>query len=486
MWARPTLVLVAFALSACSTPEASFTCSTNAQCSLKGEAGHCELTGFCSFPDPQCASSRRYHSSAGPGLQNECVEHCGDTLQACCTVGPACKTPTMACTDGRCESCLGSIAAGGARTCVVRSTDTKVICWGENTDGQVGAGNTSPVLSPQVVQSSAGGDLDQVDQVATGDHRTDGSVWCWGANDQGQLGDGTTVAKPKAVQVKTLTNATSVACGANHSCARTATGKIVCWGSNVDGQLGDGTTVSHSVPAAVLLPGPDGGLPGRPLAAEQVGAGEGHTCTLSGDTMLCWGGNRLGQLGIGTTSETPTVFPREVTPPATINWSGLASMSLGEGHTCVRRSNAFVYCWGEDEFGQLGQGLSAASPVPTPVLNSNAGGLFAGTVEIYAGEDSECALKGDGTMWCWGNNGNGQLGTGIDATLQPYPSRVMLNAETPLTNVAQGAAAEVHGCALRTDGSVWCWGLNSTGTFEFGQTAPLSSDYPVQVPLSCQ
>jgi len=145
---------------------------------------------------------------------------------------------------------------------------------------------------------------------------SDKTVYCWGRNESGELGDGTIITKSYPVRAGVIDNATSVSAGEYHSCARLADGTAQCWGAAAYGQIGDGTTANTSTPVTVIGPGGFGTLTG----VAEISAGGGdineandfeHTCALTNDkTVVCWGQNNYGQLGDGTT--TMSIFPAGV------------------------------------------------------------------------------------------------------------------------------------------------------------------------------
>ena len=196
----------------------------------------------------------------------------------------------------------------------------------------------------------------------------------------------------------------------------------------------------------------------------QLAAGDDHTCARKTDgTLWCWGSNTDGQLGDGNIGAKAS--PVQVGALGTL----VAEVAAGVGHTCARKTDGTLWCWGQNFQGQLGDGdiVDKASPVQVSAL----GTLVA---EIAAGRLHTCARKTDGTLWCWGSNIDGQLG---DGTAGNKPSPVQVGALGTL--VAEVAAGVGHTCARKTDGTLWCWGLNFQGQLGDGTTGDKSS--PVQV-----
>jgi len=274
-----------------------------------------------------------------------------------------------------------------------------------------------------------------------------GAVKCWGRNGSGQLGDGTTSRRLTPVAVSGLVSGVqAIATGAAHSCALTSAGRVKCWGYNGDGELGDGTTSRRLTPVAVS------GLAG---GFQAIAAGEAFSCALtSAGGVRCWGGSEYGELGDGTTT-------RRLTPVAVSGLaSGVAAIAVGYLHTCALTSAGGVKCWGENDYGQLGDGTTTDRHAPVDVS-----GLAGGVTAISAGGGHSCALTSAGGVKCWGSNYLGELGDGT-TTRRLTPVGVSGLAG----GVAGIAAGEAHSCALTSAGAVKCWGYNGYGQLGDGTT----------------
>ncbi|MCH7793324.1 MAG: hypothetical protein IID31_13715, partial [Planctomycetes bacterium] len=197
----------------------------------------------------------------------------------------------------------------------------------------------------------------------------------------------------RPISANPLTGVSDVAVGSLHSCALTTAGSVKCWGQNRFGELGDGTTASSSVPVDVL---------GLTSGVEAIAIGVSHTCALTvGGGVKCWGYNTSGQLGNGTTVDSSTSV--DVVGLT----SGVVAVGAGEHYSCAVTSSGSVKCWGGNGSGQLGDGTFVGSLTPVPVTGISA------AVAVDSGFGHSCAVTGAGGLVCWGDNSSGQLG---DAT----------------------------------------------------------------------
>lgn len=288
--------------------------------------------------------------------------------------------------------------------------------------------------------------------------RNNGTVWAWGSNWYGQLGDGTNTQRTTPVQVPGLTGITAIATGGRHTVALKNDGTVWAWGGG--GQLGDGTTTDRNTPAQVP------GLTG--VAA--IAAGEMHTVALKNDgTVWAWGRNSYGQLGDGTNGD-----PLDhATPIQVVGLNNIINISAGYGHSVALKHDGTVWAWGQNWYGQLGDGTStpnqySTSPVMVPGMT--------GVTAIAAGVWHTVALKNDGTVWAWGLNSSGELG---DGTTTDRTTPVQATGLSDVTAIA----ASRHTIALKKDGTVWTWGLNDYGALGLGdEGASTSRTTPTQVP----
>ncbi len=248
----------------------------------------------------------------------------------------------------------------------------------------------------------------------------------------------------------------SVSTGFTHACGVTSAGAAMCWGKNTTGELGNGTVRGYATPVAVV---------GLGSGVQQVTAGDKHTCALtSAGGVSCWGYNKVGQLGNGTTTTS-------ITPvPVSGLGSGVRSVSAGWDHTCIVTTAGAVKCWGFNAYGELGNGTTTDALTPVDVV-----GLGSGVLAVSVGTYHSCAITAAGGVKCWGSNLQGELGNGT-----------LVNSATPvdvtgLTSAAASVSAggNAHTCAVTTSGAAKCWGRNSSG--ELGNGTGVRSSTPVDV-----
>jgi alpha-tubulin suppressor-like RCC1 family protein len=255
--------------------------------------------------------------------------------------------------------------------------------------------------------------------------------------------------------------ATSVEGG--HTCVVVADGTVRCWGLNGSGQLGDRTinTPLGSVQVVGIS------------TAIAVTTGKDHSCALLVDaTVRCWGANSVGQLGNG--SFTPSLEPVTVRDITNRDITNAVSISGGSNHTCVRRSDGTIACWGSNEFGQIGDGSLGNGnnrPVAVQVRDINDARM------VSVGSTHTCAVRANGTVACWGGNGVGQLGRGFDGDNRPTPDTV-----PGLESVWLVASGHRYSCAVVLFGFVTCWGFNDTGQLGDGSTE--NSSIPIRIAIA--
>ena len=312
-----------------------------------------------------------------------------------------------------------------------------------------------PVVAPDPIPSALNFPKDGGTIAAGRGHTcvlSDGRVACWGSNDNGQLGDGSQDSHFEPSIVAADFAFSQISAGFNHTCGLTTGNEIVCWGSNSTGQLGDGTTQPRTAPVRINTTASFG----------LVRTGRDHTCALSkSKTVFCWGSNTDGQLGDGTLQRRNSPIDVDDIP------GQVTDLTVGRDHTCALTGNGEAWCWGRNEFGQLGDGTSTSRNKPTRVKYD---GQF---VSISAGGSHTCAVTTSNEAWCWGRNNMGQLGFS-GAASSPTP-----HAVTSAAQFSTITAGLTFTCARGKDASAWCWGLNGVGQLGDGTTS--SHMVPTQV-----
>jgi alpha-tubulin suppressor-like RCC1 family protein len=286
-----------------------------------------------------------------------------------------------------------------------------------------------------------------------------GKAYCWGLNGEGAVGNGTPdnlITVPSAV-AGGLTF-TQIAVGGSHTCGLTISGEAYCWGWDVNGQLGNGVPlVSANTPSPVA-----GGF-----TFTQISAGLVHTCGVTrGGEAYCWGTDSFGQLGNGLPLANTNV------PSPVAGGLTLTQVNAGSSHTCGLTTGGQAYCWGSDAQGQLGHGALFGSNVPSLVL-----GGFTFT-QVSVGFGHSCGVTKSGEAYCWGFDSFGQLGNGSSLANRDVPSLVAGGLK-----FAQVSAGLYHTCGLtRGGGQAYCWGRDGNGELGNGATGATDTPSPVSAP----
>lgn len=340
-----------------------------------------------------------------------------------------------------------------------------VLAWGENANGQLGNGGTAGTDKPVTVALPAG---TKITSVASGGRHSlavtsTGKVLAWGDNHFGQLGDGnnTDSRSPVLVHLPAGTKVKAVAAGGTDSLALTSTGHVLAWGDDHYGQLGDGSTVARNTPAMVRMP----------KGTRVVSLGASYNCSLAvtaSGFVWAWGYNGSGQLGNGF--HTASEIPVRVHLPSGVRIKSL--VSSGYDGLALTRSGRLV-SWGDNSKGQLGDGTKISST--TPVMVRLAAGVR--VVAIGAGSQHSVALTSTGQVLAWGYNEFGQLGNGTRIN-SDVPVAVHIPAGVKVIAVSAGGG---YSLALTSTGQVLAWGHNEDG--QLGDGARISTKTPVRVHL---
>jgi streptogramin lyase len=350
-----------------------------------------------------------------------------------------------------------AVAVGQEHVCALTSA-AGVACWGDDSQGQLGNGATTlnPFSAPAPVLGLSSG----VSAITAGAAHTcallsGGTVDCWGANNDGQLGTGSAGSSPAAVSG--LSGVSAIAAGAYFTCAL-ASGGVQCWGDNTYGELGNGGSSGSNVPVAVS---------GLSSGVTSIIAGAWHACALTATGAVeCWGLNQYGELGDGTQNNSNV-------PVAVSGLSSPSSLAGGWYDTYAVADGGAVLAWGGNFFGELGNGTSntGGNLVPGPVSN-----LTSGVASVSGGIYFGCGLLSGGSIECWGDDSEGQLGNGATNS-SDVPVTVAGLSNVRALSVGFGSQA----CALTSAGGIACWGANYSGQLGIGTVTITTSDVPVNV-----
>ena len=304
--------------------------------------------------------------------------------------------------------------------------------------------------------------------------KAEGSLWTWGKNDKGQLGDGAVVDAATPTQRQAADSWVAIAAGNAHVLAIRADGTLWSWGFNALGQLGaaagDTCTVNAVDYSCALSPLQIG----TQNTWTAVAAGMNHSLALRDDGSLwAWGDNQAGQLGTAS-ADTCTVpvlgdFACAQAPTQVGSGKTWTQISAGDAHSIALQSDGSLWTWGDNTYGQLGDGCTATCSgqmAPTSVGSAN------DWRQISAGASHNLAVKTTGALWSWGRNDNGQLGHSLATTTAP--TQVGSAADWLVVN-----AGYSHSIGIRAPGNLWAWGDNSLGRLGSGDTVDLTQ--PTQI-----
>jgi alpha-tubulin suppressor-like RCC1 family protein len=401
------------------------------------------------------------------------------------------------------------VAVGSQHMCVLLDTN-QIRCWGGNTYGQLGQGDT---LARGDTAGEVGDFLPVVHlgtgrsatAVAAGGDTTcalldNGSVKCWGRNDRGQLGQGDVVNRGDepnemlsldSIDLGTGVVAKAIGVGASHACALTTTNQVKCWGANSEGQLGVGDTTNRGAAAGQM----GDALPfinlGTKPTVKALAVGAIHTCvqldlneTITGqittNQVKCWGANYNGRLGLGDTvarGVSPSQMGVNLPLVALGTGRSVRAISAGGMQTCAVLDNNRVKCWGGDLDGELGCNPATghgANPgeMGDQLLYFELGSRAA--LAIYNGEHHVCARLATGELKCWGSGASGATGRGDTLDWGGAPKQMggrlpVVSLGTART-VITASLGQNNSCAILNGGDVKCWGDNADGNLGQGDT----------------
>lgn len=339
---------------------------------------------------------------------------------------------------------------------------TRLYSWGMNSFG-VGGLNTSGGHTSSPTQIGTGTTWKSVSSRATNSAaiRNDGTLWTWGYNTDGQLGHNDTVyARSSPTQVGTATTWNLVSVGGYSIMATKTDGTLWSWGDGTQGQLGLGNTIKRSSPVQV----------GTGTDWNRIDTSSASSiATKTNGTLWAWGQGYMGKLGLGDTVDRSS--PVQVGADTTWN-----RISISTSQCLAIKTDGTLWAWGRnDNHGSLG--LNEISTYrklsPTQVGTSTNWNLVSG------GEYSSMATKTDGTLWTWGQNNIGQLGLN---NISNRSSPTQVGTETNWNLISASATSSQNRAATKTDGTLWTWGDNGQG--KLGQNNQTNRSSPVQVGAS--
>lgn len=357
--------------------------------------------------------------------------------------------------------CFTQLASGGSSACAVRE-DGALYCWGNNVAGQLGFVNDRNPVTPTRVDA-----LVDVRAVDMGGEftcaATHAGLHCFGRNNFGQLGRlGSAPSNPRPVVDGAPTDLAALSTGGTHGCAIDTHATLYCWGNNGWGELGIGTVGTTGSPGVHQA---------SYVALDRVtaiAAGEVHTCAVVNHTAVyCWGG-RSDQPTYPSPGPSSPVFVADLPSP-------VVRLTAGNEFACAVGADGVARCWGAGGYGTLGDGTLSVRDAPEPIVD-----VGVPLVAIDGAWWHVCAVGDEGSVFCWGTNGFGELGFAPTAgdSIAPAPQRV-----PGIDNAIDVNVSSYASCALTDEGEVWCWGRQDFGVT--GTTSATIQPTPTRVPLPC-
>lgn len=432
-------------------------------CASGSDIGECSLgTQTCTEAGTwgDCSGARAPMAETCNGLDDDCngTADDGSALASCGVPSRNADTATVVCKSG----------GGCGLTCKPNHDDCNDM-FDDACETEFGTLSNCTECGEACAFACAEAGCNDAAQIVAGNYhfgcvrQIDGRAMCWGANVAGQLGNGTMTDSMSPTFVSGLEGALQLSAGHGFVCARVGTtgNNVRCWGDATWGQLGSGAgSVRTTLPATGIAVA---GVPN--FTATSIGAGVDHMCAIVAGNVWCWGRTEDGQCGI--LAESNIVLPRNVTSGLAVRGT-FARVMGGQRHTCALTTSGAVYCWGRNAEGQIGNGATSTMPVLTPSL-----AIAANVQEIAVGDLHSCARMSDGTVSCWGDNRDLQLGVSGHAQVATPVQVVGISGATSI------AAGGWYSCAVSA-GTVRCWGKNDVGQLGNG-TAGDSSSRPQSV-----
>lgn len=351
-------------------------------------------------------------------------------------------------------------ASIGFTTCAVKK-DGRLYCWGRGNEGQLGTPLGPATAAPVAI--GAGKTWKRVRANAYHICALDdqSALHCWGRNQAAQISGDAPGWVTAPTDVAPGTKWLDFAVGVVHSGGVTSDGRVLTWGSRIFGQLGDG---AMSMWPAIANIGAE------TTYTNVVAYGETGCALNEAGELRCWGNNESGQLGLGDN--------KTRSAPAKVDFEAAAKVALGRQHTCMITATGKLACSGRNVQGQLGRGTNTPATTFAEILKTGKPYESLEWKEVAAGEEHNCAIATNGTLWCWGRTNEGQIGLKNPA-LGNLIQLELVAGQAPPTDWVSVAAGQFHTCATRATGTLWCWGRNVEGQIgngapAAGKTAPSS------------
>jgi alpha-tubulin suppressor-like RCC1 family protein len=351
-----------------------------------------------------------------------------------------------------------NVSANFSTTFAIK-TDKTLWGWGRNSDGQipitVSQSNPNYVATNNLYSKITGGVYYNI-AIAT-----NGTLWGWGLNSNGQLGLSDTVSRISPVQIGTLANWASISSGDSYTMAIKTDGTLWGWGGASFGEIGDGSSGSKSSPVQI----------GALNNWLQVSTGDNHVLSIKKDgTLWVWGSNDSGQLGLNLATNAHRSSPIQL--GVQNDW---VKVSAGLNHSLGIRADGSLWSWGGNTFGGIGTNNTTSFSSPVQI------GTLRDWIDVFAGGYSSMAIKNDRTLWGWGLNNFGQLG---DSTTIIRSSPVQIGTlknwlKIDCSKLNPSTNQNAYTMAIKTDGTLWGWGMNTSG--EIGDGTIINRSSPVQI-----
>ena len=402
------------------------------------------------------------------------------------------------------SQCLPVVSSGGLTTLVVLANRT-MVGFGANDYGYLGNGKVAASNQPLPAYAHLAGVASVAGMQETSTVlRADGSVLTAGYNGDGELGNNSNYLESTAPVYAHIDHVIRISGGSSHELALRSDGTVYGWGYNASGQVGvplNGSTVYSGSKAVVPQPtqvsGPNGS--GKLGGAVAIAAGGQHSLALATDgTVWAWGDNYWGQLGTGTLfSQNPNPSPVKVLGPNGVGvLNGVVGIAAASGSSYALRNDGTVWAWGNNDYGELGDGTKTTRAFPAQVVGTGGAGYLTNVRMLAAGGNHVLALLGDGSVVAWGEDyggslGNGQMGDANNNYDNPIPAPVLSSSGTgSLSAIAEVDAGGSSSFAVGTDGTLWAWGDDNYGELGDGtntnKAIPVRSlAGPVAMPATC-